>query len=415
MNYTELEHRTARSDNSRGEPVTRGYHPIEFTDTINAGNSAVGNRAFMQIVGSLYRQRQLMLGGATNAPAGPVSDDAPVQMMLGKDKLDYLVKFISDKKELPRYWHVIARRLYGVELDDEDIAYITAGVQPAQPTPASPVHKAQGVEQRQEEAATGGVSAMKILSEKDFELFTGWILKNDIRALFFGDYHGNPDTMLPVEVVKTLAGRGILHSVMMEFAVNKDDAETEKIQEDYINHKRIRDAKTLQDIKIKQDPGNCSWHFAQIIHVLYQKGIPWVYFGSPNHQYTRETLKKGLSQVPPGKVILIMIGSHHLYPPEIVGDSHHDIPPSAYGLLSQRAKGEYGVNISGFNGAWVENEWQFGGGYMKNQIVYRARLASEAITRQDQFYEKVLFPNIKYMSDTEVSFNNTGRFKRRIY
>ena len=67
MNYTELEHRTARSENSRGEPVTRGYHPIEFTDTINAGNSAVGNRAFLQIVGSLYRQRQPMLGGATNA------------------------------------------------------------------------------------------------------------------------------------------------------------------------------------------------------------------------------------------------------------------------------------------------------------------------------------------------------------
>ena len=301
MNYTELEHRTARSENRSEGPVTGKHHSIELTDTINTGNSAMGNRNFLQIVGSLYRQCQPTVNEATNAKAGPVPDDAPVQMMLDKDKLDYLVKFISDKKELPKFWHVIARRLYGVELNDEDIAYITSGVQPAQPTPAAPVLKAQEVEPRQQEAATAGGSVKNILSEKGFELFSGWILENEIRALFFGDYHSNPDTMLPVEVIKALADRGMLHSVMMEFAVNKDDVETEKIQEDFINRRGIRDAKTLQDINMEQDSGNCSWHFAQIMHVLYQNGIPWVYFGSPNHQYTRKTLKKGFKPGASGK------------------------------------------------------------------------------------------------------------------
>ena len=34
-----------------------GNPPIQFTDAINAANSAVGNRPFLQFVGGLYQQR----------------------------------------------------------------------------------------------------------------------------------------------------------------------------------------------------------------------------------------------------------------------------------------------------------------------------------------------------------------------
>ena len=200
--------------------------------------------------------------------------------------------------------------------------------------------------------------------------------------------------MLPVEVVRMLADRGMLHGVMIEFADNRDDDETEKRNEDFINSIGLKEATTLQDIKMAQDPSNYQWHFAHVFYVLHRRGIPYHVFGSPRHQHTRETLKKGLSQVPSGKVMLIMVGTHHLYPPELV-DKQPAHPDSAYGLLSQQARDEYGTNIAGFNGAWVSNDWQFGGGYMKDQVVYRAKQISEKVTRQDQFYKKVLFPNTK--------------------
>ena len=110
--------------------------------------------------------------------------------------------------------------------------------------------------------------------------------------------------MLPVEVVKTLAGRGILHSVMMEFAVNKDDAETEKIQEDYINHKRIRDAKTLQDIKMKHRPRQlfmalCANHTC-FISKGHPLGIFWfsqpsIYKGNPEERFEPGASRKSNS------------------------------------------------------------------------------------------------------------------------
>ena len=40
--------------------VMNGESPIQFMDAINAGNSAMGNRAFLQFVGGLYQQRQTM-------------------------------------------------------------------------------------------------------------------------------------------------------------------------------------------------------------------------------------------------------------------------------------------------------------------------------------------------------------------
>lgn len=296
-------------------------------------------------------------GKATKVSAGPVTDDTPAQMMLDIDKLDCLVKWILDKKEPPSQWSMTARRLYNVELDKEDIAYITTKVQFTQLTPDLPIHKEQGVnskslvpmekeasplttemqvmDAKQQEAAMGGAPVKRILSEEGFEQFTAWILENDIRALFFGDSHKTPDTMLPVEVVKILADTGMLHSVMIEYADNKDDAETEKIHEDFITRIGLKEAKTLQDIKMEQDAHKDLWHIMQIRYILYQKGIPCRAFGSPRHQNTRETLKKSLSKVPPGEVILVMIGPYHLYPLEIVGHNYHNLPQNAFGLLTQ--------------------------------------------------------------------------------
>ena len=40
--------------------IMNGALPIQFTDAINAGNSAMGNRAFQQFIGGLYQQRRHM-------------------------------------------------------------------------------------------------------------------------------------------------------------------------------------------------------------------------------------------------------------------------------------------------------------------------------------------------------------------
>ena len=361
--------------------------------------------------------------GSTEVSAGPVSVDAPVQMMLEKDKLDYLVKLILDKRELPKYWPMIAHHLYGADLDEADVAYITARVPFAQPTPEqlAPKEKEaniaatniQETASEQQETSTAVYPVKQILSVEGYKQIVDWILENDIRALFFGDSHSVPDTILPVEIVKILADRGMLHSVMIEFAVNRDDAETEKRNEDFINSIGLKEATTLQDIKMAQDPSNHQWHFAHVFYVLHRRGIPYHVFGSPRHLYTRETLKKGLSQVPSGKVMLIMVGTHHLYPPELV-NKNPDHPDSAYGLLSQQARNEYGVNIAGFNGCWSSNEYKYGHDYMK-EVIYRNQYISKKVTQRDKFYEKVLFPNIKDMSDKGEPFENTRRFKSCIY
>ena len=117
-------------------------------------------------------------GGSTEVSAGPVSVDAPVQMMLEKDKLDYLVELILDKRELPKYWSLIAHRLYGAELDEADVAYITARVPFAQPTPersvpvekeaSLPVTKIKETASEQQEATTAASPVKRILSDEGY-------------------------------------------------------------------------------------------------------------------------------------------------------------------------------------------------------------------------------------------------------
>ena len=532
--------------------VSNGYHPFQFMEAINAANGAIGNRAFLQFVGNLIRQRQhadnhriaakclqgpgtplthlnliqrafghhditamrehtgyeaktaletlgargfssnghmaiagspdiytqaheaahgvqqaglgdglqlkgsisetedqyeqhadavagkvmrgesaealldQVAGGPTKVSTTPVSDSAPVQMMLDKDKLEFLVNLILDKRELPGNWPMMARFIYGVELDEEDIAYITARVPFAQPTPGAPVPvekeaslpavKIQETVSGQQETATGEYPEQQLLSDDGYKLLAGWILENDIRALFFGDFHSVTGTMLPVEIVRMLADRGMLHGLMMEFAQNKDDSASAKMLEDFITKAGLREAATLHDIKMKQDPEDKSWHIAQIVYVLHKQGIPYHVFGSPSHQDTRETLKKCLGGVPPGKVTLIMIGPKHLYPPEI-GRSKgaaDDVPESAYGLLSRQARNEYGVNIAGFNGCWSSNVYKYGHGHMVD-VIHMNQSRSQKVTRQDKFYEKVLFPNIRDMSDKGEPFEKTKRFRERLH
>ena len=367
---------------------------------------------------------------AADAPAGtstaPASGRPPVQMMLDKDKLNHLVALIKDKHEAPGYWPDMARFIFGVELDEEDIAYIAAGVQLSQPAPEPPVPaqteaslpaaKMQDKASGRQETAAEAPTVERMMCDEGYHQLVSWLLENDIRALFFGDSHNVTDTMLPVEIVWLLAEKDMLHGVMMEFADNKDDHASENMLEDFVTKAGLREAATMQDVRMKQDPQHHSWHIMQIMYVLHKQGIPCHVFGSPNHKDTRETLKSRLGGVPPGKVMLAMIGANHLYPPDIGkgAGAGGEIPDSAFGLLSQQARREYGVNIAGFNGCWLSNIYKYGQDYMKD-VIYVNQNRSREATRLDKNYEKVLFPNIRDMSDKGEPFENTRRFRERVY
>ena len=209
--------------------------------------------------------------------------------------------------------------------------------------------------------------------------------------------------------------KGMLHGVMLEFANNKDDAASATMLEDFITRAGLREAATMPDVKVNQDPEDRSWHIAQILYVLHKQGIPFHVFGSPDHRDTRETLKKCLGEAPPGKVVLVMIGPKHFYSPETASAAGpaDDIPDSAFGLLNQQARNEYGVNIAGFNGCWSSNVYKYGSGPMKG-VIYVNQSRSRSAIRQDKFYKKVLFPNIRDMSDKGEPFENIRRFRDRI-
>ena len=135
----------------------------------------------------------------------------------------------------------------------------------------------------------------------DDDFFVKWILKNDIRVIFWGEYHYTKYTCL--EMAKFKKCFPILKAIYME---NCEDDTPQTESEEYRNY-RTKQAETKK-------PQEFTIYDEVAAFLISQKAMGKMQaFGCKDHLYTRATLEKAIAETEKGELTIIMIGSAHLY------------------------------------------------------------------------------------------------------
>ncbi len=154
---------------------------------------------------------------------------------------------------------------------------------------------------------------------KEFqEKVVDFILDNDIRVIFYGESHldTESDTQLPVSLIQALCDSEKINLKGVYFeCVNKAPDVNDVAESTQYRNKIIQEYKTTASDNDKPNTPQHLYEYEDIEAYLYftNRSDKIFAFGRDHHEFTRKTLNAAIATVEPKEVIVISIGSAHLF------------------------------------------------------------------------------------------------------